>query len=265
MPSPFPGMDPFLEGPGLWPDVHHWLISVSAELLNQQLRPSYYARIETRVYVSDESDPGRRVIIPDVRLVHRRGARQPHHPVTSAGRGAAVAEPLEVTTLLEEEIHEARIDVIDRSEKSVVAVIEFVSPSNKVAGSRGRESYQAKRDEVMRSPSHFIEIDLLRDGDRFAPFEPLPEHEYRIHVSRAQRRPRGLVWPIRLDQQLPPVPIPLREKDPDAQLELSEVIKIAYERAAYDLEIDYGQNPNPPLTGEWEQWATSILKEKGLR
>ena len=65
MPSPFPGMDPYLEEPGLWPDVHHNLITFAARFLTQQLRPKYYARVEERVYISDENDPGRRVIVPD--------------------------------------------------------------------------------------------------------------------------------------------------------------------------------------------------------
>lgn len=73
MPSPFPGMDPYLENPGLWPDVHHELISVARELLSGQLRPKYLVRVEERVYVSDEDDPGRRVIAPDVRVVERPG------------------------------------------------------------------------------------------------------------------------------------------------------------------------------------------------
>ncbi|MEQ8961940.1 MAG: DUF4058 family protein, partial [Coleofasciculus sp. C2-GNP5-27] len=34
MPSPFPGMNPYLENPELWPEVHHWLITAIAESLN---------------------------------------------------------------------------------------------------------------------------------------------------------------------------------------------------------------------------------------
>ena len=57
MPSPFPGMDPYLEDPDLWPDVHANLIaSIQAEL-NQQIAPNYVARVEQRVFISDENDP----------------------------------------------------------------------------------------------------------------------------------------------------------------------------------------------------------------
>ena len=265
MPSPFPGMDPFLEDPGLWPDVHHWLISVTAELLNSSLRPNYYARIEERVYISDEHDPGRKVIIPDVRVVSVPGPTQATARARGQSVGIAVAEPLEVITLIEDEVHEPRIEVIDRDSKLVVAVVEVLSPTNKYPGSRGRDSYEGKREQVMRSPSHFIEIDLLRGGDGFPPYEALPPHEYRVHVSRVNRRPRGTLWPIRLDQRLPTIPIPLRKDDPDAQLDLQAVLATAYERAAYDLQLDYRRDPPPPPLADYAHWIDQLLRERGVR
>ena len=140
-----------------------------------------------------------------------------------------------VTTLLEEEIHEASLEVIDRAERMVVTVIEVLSPTNKVAGSRGRASYQAKRVEVMTSPSHFVEIDLLREGKRFGAQAGLPRADYLVPVSRAPQRPRGLIWPILLPQRLPVVSIPLKPEDPDVPLDLQAVFNSVYDRAAYDL------------------------------
>ena len=138
MPSPFPGMDPYLEHPGRWPDVHHRLISVASNLLRSQLRPKYYIRIEERVYLSDESDPGRSVIIPDMRIVTR--AARPHQPTGSSELIAvATVEPVEATTLFEEEIREARLEVIDRELRTMVTVIEVLSPTNKVPNSRGQK------------------------------------------------------------------------------------------------------------------------------
>jgi hypothetical protein len=261
MPSPFPGMDPYLEEPGLWPDVHHELISVMRESLNAQLRPKYFARIEDRVYISDERDPGRRVIIPDLRVVGSdRGGQLRARPV---GPAIAMVEPLEVTTLIEDEIHESRIEVIDRLEKSVVTVIEVLSPTNKVPGSRGRASYEAKREQVMHSSSHFVEMDLLRDGEGFPPYEALPPHEYRVHVSRVERRPRGTLWPIRLDQSLPEIPIPLHKGDADAKVDLQQALTVVYEHAAYDLDIDYRADPSPPLPATYLDWADRLLGERG--
>jgi hypothetical protein len=257
-------MDPYLEEPSLWPDVHHELISVCRDVLNQKLRPRYFARIEERVYISDEYDPARRVIAPDLRIVQRKGKS----PSISAGQSSgaiATAEPVEATTLIEDEIHEARVEVIDRAKRVVVAVVEIRSPTNKISGSRGRDSYERKRLEIMRSPTHFIEIDLLRDGEGFPPYGALPHHEYAAHDSMCDRRPKGTLWPIRLDQRLPTIPIPLKGDDPDAQLDLQLVLNTAYDRAAYDLEIDYCGNPVPPFAQQQAQWADCMLREKSLR
>ncbi|MDB5332530.1 MAG: hypothetical protein JWP03_3681 [Phycisphaerales bacterium] len=263
MPSPFPGMDPYLEEPGLWPDVHHELISSARHILTEQLRPRYSVRIEDRVYISDERDPGRRVIIPDLRIVQRPGPRRPPEPASP--RATAVAEPLQATTLIQDEIRESRVEIIDRSQRVVVTVIEILSPANKIMGSRGRDSYEQKRNEVMYSPSHFVEIDLLRSGEGFPPQEALPAHDYTVHVSRVQHRPHGTVWPIRLEEHLPTIKIPLRGDDPETELDLQAVLDAAYDGAAYDLEIDYRAQPVPTLSEGQAQWADALLREKRQR
>src|SRR5207302_243507 len=214
MPSPFPGMDPYLENPALWPDVHHELISVAREMLNVQLRPKYYVRVEERVYISDESDPGRAVLIPDLRVAEAllsKGATPP--PSGTATLDAD--ESVELTTLLDDEIHEARLEIIDHASRAVVTVIEVMSPTNKISGSQGRISYQQKRHEVMESPSHWVEIDLLRQGAPFVAREALPPCDYLVHVSRVQRRPKARIWPIQLQKRLPAIPVPLRPEDAD--------------------------------------------------
>lgn len=263
MPSPFPGMDPYLEEPGLWPDVHHGLISEMQARLNRSLRPKYHVRIEERVYISDENDPGRKVIVPDLRIAAGSEAHQ--LPFSSHSEALAIAEPIVCTTLIDDEIHEARLEVIDRQQQQVVTVIEILSPSNKVAGSRGRASYETKRREVMTSPSHLVEIDLLRTGEAIHVRELLPPADYVVHVSRKGSRPKGLVWPVLLKQQLPVIAIPLNAEDPDAALDLQLVLNTAYDRAAYDLEIDYRIDPIPPLKSNAASWASELLRVKGMR
>ncbi len=264
MPSPFPGMDPYLEDPGLWPDVHHEIISETRALLGPTLRPKYYVRIEERVYISDETDVGRTVMVPDVRI----GSRPGHEGsafVPGGGAGVEVAESIEAITLMEEEIRESYIEIIDRVDRSVVTVIEVLSPTNKVPGSHGRESYDRKRLEVMNSPTSLVEIDLLRTGlsipvySKFAPTNTW-------FTSRADgTRPGGRLWPIRLSQRLPAISVPLKPEDGFVALDLQAVLNTAYDRAGYDLDLDYRADPVPPLEGEWNAWAHRLLKEKGLR
>lgn len=268
MPSPFPGMDPYLEQPGLWPDVHHALISEIQAYLNRLLRPKYHVRVEERVYVSEADDPGREAIVPDLRVAERVSDRSTRKTPAAQAAHAATAEvtqPVVLTTLIDDEIHEARLEVVDRDLQTVVTVIEVVSPTNKIPGARGRVSYQEKKLAVMKSPSHWVEIDLLRRGAPLVAREVLPQGDYFVHVSRVSLRPKGEVWPIRLRDRLPVIAIPLRPGDPDARLDLQQVLDAAYDRAAYDLEIDYRAEPNPPLTPEDAHWADEWLVAKGLR
>jgi len=258
-------MDPYLEDPAGWPNLHVNLITEVQAVLNRQLRPKYYARAEERVYVSDQDDPGRRAIVPDVRILARE--EQPPGPWVPQGDQAAVAvaEPVEVVTLIADEIRESRVEVFDASTRQVVTVIEVLSPTNKIPGARGQQSYRRKRTEVLASPSHWIEIDLLRDGERFMAAELIPYGDYFVHVSRAERRPAGTVWPIRLTQRLPIIPVPLRAPDLDGQLDLQQVLATVYDRSSYDLTIDYGREPAPRLPRAYAEWANRLLTEHGLR
>lgn len=257
MPSPFPGMDPYMENPARWPGVHHWLITSICEQLDGQLRPRYYTLVEERVYISDELDAGRAVIIPDVRVVKSRD-QAPDRGPSSGVATVEVAEPIEID-LIDMEIREPYITLHDRKDRSVVAVIEVVSPSNKIAGSSGRESFEQKRREALNSSTHWIEIDLLRIGTSLAGFRAgAPTHEYAAFVSR-YRSPRrlNLLWPIRLRQQLPTITIPLHGDDPDATLDLQKVLSSAYNRSGCEFEIDYTSDPVPPLDSELRNYLKS--------
>jgi hypothetical protein len=237
MPSPFPGMDPYLEDPPHWPGVHLQLISEIQAALNRVLLPRYFAAAEDRVYVSDEDDPGRAVIDPD---------------------GT-------VTLPREEEVHEPYLQVVERASQQVVTVIEVLSSANKVGGARGRTEYTAKRSDVLASETNWVEIDLLRAGEPILARELYPECEYTVHVSRASQRPKAVVWSIRLQQRLPGIPIPLKGKEPDAELDLQAVVAGTYERGAFGVRLDYAAEPVPPLSTEVAKWANKLLKQKKLR
>src|ERR1700722_12786759 len=132
MPSPFPGMDPYLEDPTLWPDVHHRLIDVASELLLTALRPKYFVQIDERLYVATGFDSARSVIIPDLRI--RQVRPDAAYSGTSGGTATIVEPGILVESLIDVEIHESRIQILDRESNHVVTVLEIVSPANKVSG-----------------------------------------------------------------------------------------------------------------------------------
>jgi hypothetical protein len=141
----------------------------------------------------------------------------------------------------------------------------LLSPANKRPGSEGWKSFVEKRDEVMGSSANWVEIDLLRAGLSLELRKRLDPHEYFVHVSPVELRPKGRVWPIRLQDRLPTIRIPLRSPDPDAPLDLQQALDAVYERGAYDLKVDYTQEPVPPLPPELAKWSHKLLKQKKLR
>lgn len=257
MPSPFPGMDPYLETMDLWPDVHHQLISEIHGLLNQRLRPHYVARITLRTYVSDQDDPGR-----DAENADYYRSVGTNNQQSSA---SIIPEPLKISLLLDDEIEEARLEIRHLESASLATVIEILNPANKIRGARGRTSFMEKRREVMDSEVHWVEIDLLRAGDPSVLRPSLRRSDYRVLVSRADRRSKGMYWPVSVRQALPVIGIPLRGKDADAPLDLGNVLNAAYEHAGYDLSIDYREEPVPPLEAGDAAWADQLLRERGLR
>ncbi len=148
------------------------------------------------------------------------------------------------------------LEVRDREGREVVTVIELLSPSNKRAGD-DRESYLAKRSELLRSPAHLVEIDLLR-GWTPMPQEGRPECDYSVMVSRAQARPAAAFWPIMLRERLPVIPIPLRLPDEAVRVDLQEALDRAYDGAIYE-KIIYLGNPEPGLSPEDAAWARQFL------
>ena len=256
MPSPFPGMDPYLEDPTIWPDVHHRLIDSASELLLAALRPKYFVQIDERLYVATGFDEARSVIIPD--LTVREGQTGTEYGRTTVS-ALAVAPGIEVESTAEVEIHESRIQILDRESNQVVTVLEILSPANKIAGSAGRKSYEEKREEVLASETNLVEIDLLRMSPPLYTRAGFPPFEYIASVSRwTGKRRRRWVWPMRLQERLKPIPVPVRLGDPDAVLDLQAMLDTAYQRAGYELRVDYNRQPTPPFSPEAAEWRKGI-------
>jgi hypothetical protein len=154
------------------------------------------------------------------------------------------------------------IEIRDVAKRELVTAIEVLSPTNK--RSEGYKEYLDKRARVLGSTAHLLEIDLLRKGQRVPLQQPLPPVSYFVFLSRANRRPLTEVWPIRLQERLPVVPVPLQAPDPDIQLDLQAAFDMAYDTFGYDLLVDYTRPPEVPLEGNDAAWAEDLLRAAGL-
>ena len=141
-----------------------------------------------------------------------------------------------------------------------MTVIEILSPVNKRPSHEAYLAYQRKRRDLLRSEVHLLEIDLLRGGERPQLERPVPAAPYYVILSRAQRRPTVEVWPIQLADCLPVLPVPLLEPDPDVPLDLGGAVARVYERGAYASQIDYRQQPPPPVYCKADAgWLDTLL------
>ncbi len=263
MPSPFSGMDSYLEAAELWEDVHANLATELRAQLQPQLVPRYVAVLTPYVTYEDIAIGEVSAVKPDVAVLSRpASALSPNAPT-------AIAAPLTgVTTLAEPEMpaKAQRIEVRAVGSEALVTVIEILSPANKRAGTESFEAYQRKRRDLLRSPVHLLEIDLLRRGVRWPLDTALPPAPYFIFLSRGARRPTVEIWPAAFAERLPPVPIPLRDPDPDATIDLGAALARVYELGAYALRVDYRREPPPPaLSATESEGLDEQLRAAGVR
>ena len=154
------------------------------------------------------------------------------------------------------------VEIRDRAENRLVTSIEVLSPTNKQGD--GYLEYLRKRNRVLTSTAHLLEIDLLREGQRIPMRDPLPEAPYFVFLCRVETRPLTQVWPIYFDQPLPVLPIPLLGDDPDAHLDLQQALSTVYDVCSYDLIVDYSQAPQVPLPSTSANWAEERLRSAGV-
>ena len=207
MPSPFPGMNPFLENLDVWSTFHIQMLAAMADRLSAQVRPDYLVHMEAHI------------------------ERQRY------------------------------LEIRDRRNRELVAVVELLSPVNKKSGPY-RAQYLTKRSEIVASPAHLVEIDLLRDG-RAMPDQERPSSTYGVMVSRVEERPAADFWPIGLRQPLPTIPVPLRPANSHASLELQKLLHEVYDRGTYAQEI-YELETEPPLDPADLDWAEYVLSQAKL-
>ncbi len=255
MRSPFPGMNPYLENPELWSEVHSRLIVAIADDLSDHLSERYRVAIQKRTYFSGEGD-SLLVGIPDISVV----GKQPEPSQTSATATLTpLVEPITVTLPIAEEVQERYLEIREVATGAVITAIEILSPKNKRAG-EGRQAYQRKRNQVLASLTHLVEIDLLRSG------QPLPilgatQSDYRIVVSRSDRRPSAQLYAFSVRQEVPNLPVPLKPGEEEPMVNLQAILDGVYERGRYHLAIDYTQPAQPPLNAEDTDWATELIRK----
>lgn len=259
MPSPFPGMDPYLEG-YLWSDVHNALANKIRQMLVPLLRPRYTARLE--VYLVEDTSPESEIgiLYPDVEVLQVQPT-EASRQTGSASQGATATTPalLTLPLLLPVEVRIPTIEIRDTAQNRLISCIEILSPVNK--REPGLSEYRRKRQRLYQANVHLIEIDLLRRCARPYNHPRLPAVPYLVTLTRAHS---GVVevWAIALGDELPTLPVPLQAPDEAVPLDLGAALRAIYDEAAYDLSIDYRQPPPPPAFSELDmEWLRSQIEK----
>jgi hypothetical protein len=253
-------MDPFIESQS-WEDFHTRFITAISDGIVSTVRPNYTVKVEQRIYL-ETHDPSTPVqsLVADAALFKTNRAPGMRTEESEGGLAVMTETELEIKTCTIPYIEEHRETflTIRRGKPSeVVTVIELLSPTNKRKGTDGRQQYTEKSSALLKTSAHFVELDLLRNGERTLVSEP-PAGDYFAMISRAERRPHVEVYGWRLLGRLPVIPIPLAGNDPDVQLDLQQAFTLVYDRAGYDYALDYQQPLTPALT----EAQTARLKTK---
>lgn len=263
MSNPFPGMDPYLEGP-FWSVFHSNLVEEIARQLSRRLKPKYFAFSEERVVLTTP-DP---IELAGFFEAARPRLRYPDVGIFASGQHAAVATTtpsspcIMVDALLPEEMVQKFIEIRDVETRGLVTAIELLSPTNKRGD--GHKDFVARRLDYLNGPSHYIEIDLLRIGERFPVIGTLPSVPYFVFLNRTGRRQRTEAWPIPLDQPLPTINVPLLPGESDSILNLQEALETIYDLFSYELAVDHRRPPVVPLEQEQLSWAEGLLRKAAV-
>jgi hypothetical protein len=271
MPSPFVGMDPFLEDPAIFPDLHERYIYWLSDFLNAALPPPYYTGVASRVWIETSA----RRIGPDVDVLHPANGKNGGPLSTPNAGGVAVAQlpakPV-IVRVPHDIIRETFLEIFAKpGGERVVANIEVLSMTNKTPGEQGRDLYRKKQREVLDSKVHLVEIDLLRGGTHTTAV-PLDlavakagTFDYHVCVHHYDNLEDYFVYPICLGARLPSIEVPLLPEDKPVTVDLQAVLDQCYDRGQYARRVRYrGHEPVPPLSPAQMEWAEKILRDKGL-
>ena len=227
MPSPFPGMDPYLEDDGLWPVFHHQLVMCLYQILLPGLVDRYRARVCQRHYVTEQAL---------------------------------------FTSVVREEHHEDLIEIRQRNDGRLITLVDVVSPANKTTAA-GRAAYLDKRREGMGANSNLVELDLVLQGQPTLEYsrDGLPDWDYAVTVTRSTQPERYEIYTATLQKRLPRFRLPLAADDRDTVLDLHTAFTRCYDQGGFAAKIDYRRDPSTALSGEDRQWLNEVLRQQKLR
>ena len=229
MPSPLPGMDPYLEHPKLWPAFQHQLLACLYQVLLPGLVDRYRARVGTRTYTS---------------------------------------EMALFTSIVKEDHSEEYIEVRNRTDGRLVTLVEVVSPANK-GTTAGRAAYLERRRDALAQRAGVVEIDLVLQGKPTLTFsrDGLPEYDYAVTVTRGSAPDRYEIYTTTLAKRLPKFKVPLAADDRDALLDLQAAFARAFDLGNFGAQVDYKAAPPPdvPLTDAHRTWLDDYLKGLKVR
>jgi hypothetical protein len=267
MQSPFPGMDPYIEASGLWPDFHDDLISEIKRALAAVAPEQYLVRTAERSYIVliEEDCKDSHPVIPDVgvSIPASPASTEPTRNPTAVAEPALETESVALRAFIDERFRETFVEIYDTEPESrLVTCIEVLSPSNKRPETEGWDLYRRKRQALMLGTASLVEIDLLRGGTKMPMLDPWPNAPYTLLLCRQSRAPYCKVWPAHFQRPLPPIPVPLANDDPDLTLALQPMIEAIYARGRYHRSIDYSRPLTPALTAEEQGWLAAQIRAR---
>ena len=265
--NPFPGMDPYLEQPHIWPGFHNHLVSTMAFDLGERVPDNYRVDIEERTEVAPVYGAASALafMIPDAPVTETPAAPAfAGRPDAAATATAAVVAPpesgLAVRVAMPEEVRVTRLYVQRMPEARVVTILEIRSPSNKAPG-EGRDNYLSKRGEILHSGVSLVEIDLLRRWEPMPLETPNPPGDYRILVCRGWQRPNAVLYPFGVRQSVPRFTLPLLRDDDEPDVALGALINRVHRRARYGQITRYdGPPPGPAFDAGTQEWINGRLE-----
>lgn len=264
MKSPFPGMDPYIEGSANWADFHQSLIVELKRALVRAVPERYIVRGDYRSVIEMVETEGRKdhSFLPDV-SVHRKRRRPRTGTETVLAGHSATSAPLALRAFVTEEFRESFVEILDREEgERLVTCVEVLSPSNKASGSTSRDQYLRKRQALLLGSANLVELDLLRGGQRMPMLDPWPDSPYVLMVARVRADHRCDVWPAFSTEPLPAVPFPLREPGPDILIDLQSILDGIYQEFHFERMLDYSRRLSPALSGPEKAVLRAGLKAR---